>query len=165
MHINNNDLEKFQNDVMNTDEMISFLEHLDQCDYCLEQLIEHSEQDTQTVAPAYMKETIMKRATAPDTRARKAAVDTTHKMRIFYEGLRTVVGVALALVMLLSLGQANFFTPQVPKSATEATAARQEARSSLRSFSNSLTDGLCSGSQKLAEYISNLSNTITNGGN
>ena len=52
MHINNNDLEKFQNDVMNTDEMISFLEHLDQCDYCLEQLIEHSEQDTQTVAPA-----------------------------------------------------------------------------------------------------------------
>ena len=31
MHINNNDLEKFQNDVMNTDEMISFLEHLDQC--------------------------------------------------------------------------------------------------------------------------------------
>ena len=118
MHINNNDLEKFQNDVMNTDEMISFLEHLDQCDYCLEQLIEHSEQDTQTVAPAYMKETIMKRATAPDTRARKAAVDTTHKMRIFYEGLRTVVGVALALVMLLSLGQANFFTPQVPKSAT-----------------------------------------------
>lgn len=107
MHINNNDLEKFQNDVMNTDEMISFLEHLDQCDYCLEQLIEHSEQDTQTVAPAYMKETIMKRATAPDTRARKAAVDTTHKMRIFYEGLRTVVGVALALVMLLSLGQAN----------------------------------------------------------
>ena len=25
MHINNNDLEKFQNDVMNTDEMISFL--------------------------------------------------------------------------------------------------------------------------------------------
>ena len=51
MHINNNDLEKFQNDVMNTDEMISFLEHLDQCDYCLEQLIEHSEQDTQTVAP------------------------------------------------------------------------------------------------------------------
>ena len=155
----------FQNDVMNTDEMISFLEHLDQCDYCLEQLIEHSEQDTQTVAPAYMKETIMKRATAPDTRARKAAVDTTHKMRIFYEGLRTVVGVALALVMLLSLGQANFFTPQVPKSATEATAARQEARSSLRSFSNSLTDGLCSGSQKLAEYINNLSNTITNGGN
>ena len=134
MHINNNDLEKFQNDVMNTDEMISFLEHLDQCDYCLEQLIEHSEQDTQTVAPAYMKETIMKRATAPDTRARKAAVDTTHKM-------------------------------QVPKSATEATAARQEARSSLRSFSNSLTDGLCSGSQKLAEYINNLSNTITNGGN
>lgn len=55
MHINNNDLEKFQNDVMNTDEMISFLEHLDQCDYCLEQLIEHSEQDTQTVAPAYIE--------------------------------------------------------------------------------------------------------------
>lgn len=165
MHINNNDLEQFQSEKMSTNEMISFLEHLDQCDYCLEQLIEQTEQNAPTIAPAYMKETIMKRVTAPDTRARKAAVDTTHKMRIFYEGLRTVVGVALALVMLLSLGQANFFTPQVPKSATETTATRQEARSSLRSFSNSLTDGLCSGPQKLAEYINDLSNTITNGGN
>lgn len=165
MHINNNDLEKFQSNVMNTDEAVSFLEHLEQCNYCLEQLMEHSEQDTQIVAPAYMKETIMKRITAPDTRVQKAAVDTTHKMQIFYEGLRTVMGVALALIMLLSLRETNLFTPNVPKSITEVTAARQETKNSLRSLSNSLTDGLCSGPQMLTEYINNLSNTITNGGN
>ena len=40
MHIDNNDLKKFQSDTMNTEDMIAFLEHIDQCDYCLEQLME-----------------------------------------------------------------------------------------------------------------------------
>ena len=60
MHINDNDLNDFQRGTMNTNETILFLEHLNQCDYCLEQLIEQSEQETQIAAPAYMKETILK---------------------------------------------------------------------------------------------------------
>ena len=165
MHINDNDLNDFQRGTMNTNETILFLEHLNQCDYCLEQLIEQSEQETQIAAPADMKETILKRAAAPVIQFQKTAVDTTHKMRLFYEGLRTVVGVTLALVMLFGLGQADFLTSQTPKSATESVAARQKARDSFRSFSEDFTDGLCNGPQKLADYINTLSNTITNGGN
>ena len=32
MHINNNDLSNFQDEEMNTDELIAFLQHLDTCD-------------------------------------------------------------------------------------------------------------------------------------
>ena len=35
MHINSNDLNNFQNEEMNTDEIIAFLEHMNHCDYCL----------------------------------------------------------------------------------------------------------------------------------
>ena len=38
MHINSNDLNNFQNEEMNTDEIIAFLEHMNHCDYCLNQL-------------------------------------------------------------------------------------------------------------------------------
>ena len=37
MHINSNDLNNFQNEEMNTDEIIAFLEHMKHCDYCLNQ--------------------------------------------------------------------------------------------------------------------------------
>ena len=33
MHINSNDLNNFQNEEMNTDEIIAFLEHMNHCDY------------------------------------------------------------------------------------------------------------------------------------
>ena len=164
MHINNNDLSTFQNEEMNTDELIAFLEHLDTCDYCLEQLM-NDQQIASAAAPAYMKETIMNRAAAPDTLVQKTAVDATHKMHLFYEGLRTVVGVVLALVMLFSLGQINWMSPQIPQSAAKSAEARRESRTSFRNFSDGIADGLTDGSQKVVDSINSISNTITNGGN
>ena len=96
MHINNNDLNNFQNEEMNTDEIIAFLEHMKHCDYCLNQLADKYT-DHASSAPAYLKETIMERVTAPDIQIQKTAANATYKMRFFYDGLRTVVGVVLAL--------------------------------------------------------------------
>lgn len=115
MHINSNDLNNFQNEEMNTDEIIAFLEHMNHCDYCLNQLVDEYT-DHASSAPAYLKGTIMERVTAPDIQIQKTAADATYKMRFFYEGLRTVVGVVLALVMLFSLGQMDFVSPQLPQS-------------------------------------------------
>ena len=114
MHINSNDLNNFQNEEMNTDEIIAFLEHMNHCDYCLNQLVDEYT-DHASSAPAYLKGTIMERVTAPDIQIQKTAADATYKMRFFYEGLRTVVGVVLALVMLFSLGQMDFVSPQLPQ--------------------------------------------------
>jgi len=120
MHINSNDLNNFQNEEMNTDEIIAFLEHMKHCDYCLNQLADEYT-DHASSAPAYLKETIMERVTAPDIQIQKTAADATYKMRFFYEGLRTVVGVVLALVMLFSLGQMDFVSPQLPQSTAKSS--------------------------------------------
>ena len=58
MHINSNDLNNFQNEEMNTDEIIAFLEHMNHCDYCLNQLVDEYTDDASS-APAYLKGTIM----------------------------------------------------------------------------------------------------------
>ena len=134
MHINSNDLNNFQNEEMNTDEIIAFLEHMKHCDYCLNQI-------------------------------QKTAANATYKMRFFYEGLRTVVGVVLALVMLFSLGQMDFVSPQLPQSTAKSSETRREIRTSLRNFSNGITDGISDAPQKVVNYINSISNTITNGGN
>ena len=85
--------------------------------------------------------------------------------RLFHEGLRTVVGVVLALVMLFSLGQMDFVSPQLPQSTAESSETRREIRTSLRNFSNGITDGISDAPQKVVDYINSISNTITNGGN
>ena len=164
MHINSNDLNNFQNEEMNTDEIIAFLEHMKHYDYCLNQLADEYT-DHASSAPAYLKETIMERVTAPDIQIQKTASDATYKMRFFYEGLRTVVGVVLALVMLFSLGQMDFVSPQLPQSTAESSETRREIRTSLRNFSNGITDGISDAPQKVVNYINSISNTITNGGN
>ena len=125
MHINSNDLNNFQNEEMNTDEIIAFLEHMKHCDYCLNQLADEYT-DHASSAPAYLKETIMERVTAPDIQIQKTAADATYKMRFFYEGLRTVVGVVLALVMLFSLGQMDFVSPQLPQSTAKSSETRRK---------------------------------------
>ena len=46
MHIQETSLKKFtDSDAVTTEEMIDFLEHLDQCDFCLEQMIEEEIHD------------------------------------------------------------------------------------------------------------------------
>ena len=40
MHLSRDSLDSFQNQTMDTDQMIQFLEHIDQCDFCLEQFME-----------------------------------------------------------------------------------------------------------------------------
>lgn len=60
MHIPQDKLQKFQDGAMNTDEMIHFLEHIDQCDFCLEQLLQDEETSSEH-APAYLQDKILKK--------------------------------------------------------------------------------------------------------
>ncbi|NSK65702.1 hypothetical protein [Blautia schinkii] len=61
MHIPQDELQKFQDGTMNTDEMIHFLEHIDQCDFCLEQLLQDEETSSEH-APAYLQDKILKKS-------------------------------------------------------------------------------------------------------
>lgn len=169
MHIQETSLKKFtDSDAVTTEEMIDFLEHLDQCDFCLEQMIEEEIQNTCQPAPDYLAEQILNRAAAPDVQAAKAVRTTSRKMQLFYYGLRTATGVIAALFLLFVIQQADFSTfsrvsmPEFDKSAvyTEDSAHPE----TLSRLSQNISTGLSHSSDKLSDYMRNFSNKILNGG-
>lgn len=161
MHLSQKDFMKFQSGSMTTEETIHFLQHLDQCNYCLEQMLQQEIPETASIAPAYLKDEILTRAQASNIKIKRVTSRTAHKLKLFHEGIRTVAGVALALVMLFQLGQGIQFTPSTPK----PVRSFRETQTVLQSFSCGITDGMASNSQKLIERITFFSNIITNGGN
>ena len=96
MHIPQDKLQKFQDGAMNTDEMIHFLEHIDQCDFCLEQLLQDEETSSEH-APAYLQDKILKKAASPEVQTSRKIHETAYWMKLLCTGLRTAVGMAASL--------------------------------------------------------------------
>lgn len=65
MHIPQDEFQKFQDGTMNTDEMIRFLEHMNQCDFCLDELLQNEDAASE-YAPSYLQDEILKKAASPE---------------------------------------------------------------------------------------------------
>ena len=168
MHIQKNEFEAFENNLMNTDEMIAFLEHLDNCNYCLEEMSDHIGDTSCTPAPAYLKNQILTRAAAPDVQTARAASVTSYKVQLFYYSLRTVAGIIGALFVLFGVCQLDFsptYTNYEGKTQMSQTIhTEQPEENHLYHFSKKVSRNLSDSSQKITDYLSDLSNKIVNGG-
>ena len=153
---------------VSTEEMIAFLEHLDQCDFCLDQMIEEEIRNTDQPAPDYLAEQILNRAAAPDVQAAKAVRTTSRKMQLFYYGLRTATGMIAALFLLFVIQQADLSTfsgVSIPESGKSAIRTEVSAHpETLSRLSQNISAELSRSSDKLTGYIRNFSNKILNGG-
>lgn len=77
MHIPQDELQKFQSGTMDTEEMIHFLEHMEQCDFCLDQLLQE-EETASAPAPSYLQGRNYEKASSPEvTASRKSAKPLT----------------------------------------------------------------------------------------
>lgn len=167
MHISQDEINRFQDDSMSTEEMIAFLEHMDQCDYCLEQIL-NFEKTSDTQAPAYMKEQILNRAATPAVQAGKTVSTASYRMQLFYYGLKTAAGVLMALILLFSLSEVDFvngtpdFTIQTEQ--PQKTPLSEKRPGHLYDFSQDINHGLAEGSQAITNYLNEFSNKIINGG-
>lgn len=107
MHIPQDELQKFQDGTMNTDEMIHFLEHMEQCDFCLDELLQNEDAASE-YAPSYLQDEILKKAASPEVQASRKIHETAYWMKLLCAGLRTAVGMGVALIMLFSVSQTDF---------------------------------------------------------
>lgn len=169
MHIEEDTLKNFSDpDLMNTEEMIAFLEHLDQCDFCLSQMLEEETQNADTSAPDYLADQILKRAAAPDVQASRVLCRTSHKMQLFYYGLRTTAGVIAALLLLFTVQQVDFQSlPVFSYSLSQEYTPGTEKKLSSRSFSDLteyISGGVSRGSDAIMDYIGSFSNKLFHGG-
>lgn len=169
MHVREKSLNKItDSDTVSTEEIIAFLEHLDQCDFCLDQMIEEEIRNTDQPAPDYLAEQILNRAAAPDVQAAKAVRTTSRKMQLFYYGLRTATGMIAALFLLFVIQQADLSTfsgVSIPESSKSAIRTEVSAHpETLSRLSQNISAELSRSSDKLTGYIRNFSNKILNGG-
>ena len=163
MHINEKEKQKFQDGTMTTEETIAFLEHLDNCDFCLEQLVQ--EEEHFAVTPAYLKEQILQTALSPEVQVTKAVRTTSHRMQTFYYGLRTALGVITALFLLFSADQVDFtYQPRSIEAKTEMPAA-QRSGNRLYDLSQKVGRGLTDSTSAVTDYLNDFSSKILNGGN
>lgn len=167
MHLNEKDFEKFHNNTIDTRDMIAFLEHLDKCDYCLDEVMHRETQHSGVTTPSYLKEQILSKAGSPEVRTMKAASETSGKMHLLYYSLRTAVGVIAALVLLFTIGNVDFssFRSQfLPKTITAENAAETPKNNYLSSFTHDVGQGISNGTQTIISRLNDFSNKLINGG-
>ena len=156
MHIPQDELQKFQDGTMNTDEMIHFLEHMEQCDFCLDELLQNEDAASE-YAPSYLQDEILKKAASPEVQASRKIHETAYWMELLCAGLRTAVGMGVALIMLFSVSQTDFTTKFKISSSLDIG-------SGLNQLSREVGSQLSEHSQKISNNLNDLTNKIINGG-
>lgn len=170
MHLSRDSLEAFHTNQMDTEQMISFLEHVSSQDSFLQDLIDFEEQYAGISTPVYLKEQILSQAASPKIQAEKTSNTKTYKIQLFYWGLRTVIGVAAALILLFSLGAqldlASFdLRPSPTEEFSQPYSMDNERSDYLYDLSRDISDGISDSSQKLTDYLNDISNKLLYGGN
>lgn len=163
MHIPQDELQKFQNGTMNTEEMIHFLEHMEQCDFCLEQLIQ-DEESVSEHAPSYLQDEILKKAASPEIQTSRKIHETAYWMKLFCAGLRTAVGMGVALIMLFSVSQTDLTTLHPSQETRIKISSSFNIGSGLNWISGQVGSHLYEHSHKISDNLNDLTNKIINGG-
>lgn len=109
MHIPQDEKEIFQTDNMSLQNTISFLEHLEQCPYCMEQFLQNQVPE-ETPAPAYLRQQILEKTTSPGIRMKRTAYHVSKRMQIAICGIQTAAGIFVALFLLFALGHTDMDT-------------------------------------------------------
>ena len=166
MHLPKEELEAFETNTLNTQDMIAFLEHLDTCDFCLEQLL-REERANCIQAPAYIKNQIMKKAVSPEIQASRAAAAASGRMRLFYHGLQTAFGVITALFLLFCSGNidlpARLHDSPVPIERVQEPETPKH-RNQLYDFAQGIGMEISKGTDTFTKYLNQISNKVLNGG-
>lgn len=168
MHLEPKDIKHFENNTLETEEMIAFLEHLNTCDFCLEQVLSDKELTGNVHAPKCLKEQILSRAAQTDVQTAKAVRETSHKMQLFCYSLRTAAGVVAALFLLFTMGSIDFSSLLRKEPLTiEAVVPRPPQKSRpnyLNKFSSHLGRELNKSTFAVSSGLNQITNFI-NGGN
>ena len=163
MHIDNEDLIKFENGTMTETEMIEFLTHLDHCDFCLDQITQQ-ESDSPDTAPAYLADQILQKADSTEIQLARAANKASRKMQLLRYSLQTAAGVAVALFLLFSVPEIDYSStkPSYPVQKEQSVPDRESNR--LYNFTRDIGKAIGYGTDSVAQYLNNFSSNLMNGG-
>jgi len=149
MHIENEELVQFQKGDLDSVRMVELLEHIANCDYCADKLINMESQELMP-APVYLKDQMIKRTQMLDVKAEIHIKTTSKQVQLLLYGLKTTAAVLGALLLLFSVGQIR-------------TAGNIEDVNHVE-VTTSLGNQLNEKSNFVADIMNQYSNQIINGG-
>lgn len=150
MHIEQEVLKRFHEGLLQTDELITVLEHTQTCSFCAEKLMKIDTDDV-VQAPAYLKDSIMKRTQMPDIKAKVQIRTTSKRAELFLYSLKTTAAVLGALILLVSVSYVN-------------TSDMMMDQNNKRSESFTIGEQLHEKSNEVVNIMNYFSNRIINGG-
>ncbi|MDF2543658.1 MAG: hypothetical protein K0S47_3376 [Herbinix sp.] len=151
-HVTEEELLKFQQDIMSQEDTLKFLEHVSSCDFCSARLAESMQEHIMN-SPMDLKANILKAINRPDAKLVQKAKETSRQMQLLFYSLKVGAATVGALIaLLLVIRSSDFSTMQdfpmsIPKT---------------RENKHSITAILKESSDKLSNNILDFSNSIMN---
>lgn len=155
MHIDEQDLIKFQNGTMTPDETAAFLSHIQTCDFCLEQMLEFESNDP-ICAPAYLMSETLEKADS---------IKVSHRFQLLRYSLRTVASVAASLILLFGIGNIDISSLQPAYDVQASTIIHDRKASIFSDFTKDISQTISVNTHYLTKSLNDLSSKIMNGGN
>lgn len=155
MHIDEQDLIKFQNGTMTPDETAAFLSHIQTCDFCLEQMLEFESNDP-ICAPAYLMSETLEKADS---------IKVSHRFQLLRYSLRTVASVAASLILLFGIGNIDISSLQPAYDVQASTIIHNRKASIFSDFTKDISQTISVNTHYLTKSLNDLSSKIMNGGN
>ena len=109
-------------------------------------------------------EEIMKKASSPEVTASRKIRETAYWFRLLCAGLRTAVGMGVALIMLFSVSQSDFTTLRPSRETRTKISSSFNIGSGLNWISEQVGSHLYEHSQNISDNLNDLTNKIINGG-
>ena len=110
------------------------------------------------------KKEIMKKASSPEVTASRKIRETAYWFRLLCAGLRTAVGMGVALIMLFSVSQSDFTTLRPSRETRTKISSSFNIGSGLNWISEQVGSHLYEHSQNISDNLNDLTNKIINGG-
>lgn len=99
-HISHEDFIRYHQDIMNAEEISSFLEHIAGCNYCSEQFAESMATNLIT-APIDFKDNTLKATKRPEVQLTVKVKETSKRMQLFLYSLKVGTATIGALILLI----------------------------------------------------------------
>lgn len=141
-HISDDMYLAFQQDKLDQEELLKFLTHISECDYCSENLANFMEADMVPVPPD-LKQNLLAASKRVDVQFVKNAKEMTKRMQLFIYSLKVgaaTVGAFIVLILFTNLYNTNGLNQIKPdiKKQSNALSITNMIRESTNSFSDNL---------------------------
>jgi hypothetical protein len=155
-HISQSDLSDFLQDKMNSEDKVTFLEHICSCDYCSELLAQSMEPEL-IAAPVDLKANLINTIKRPDVLLTKKVKEASARMQFLLYSLKVGTAAVGALILLLAMNM-NHTPPGDPWQARvpKIVSIHEHDTPSITASIRSNMDDL---SNRILEFSNNIINT------